>query len=140
MYIHNLLWHLDKLRHQDFNALRQLCVYAFHLGTKAMILRAPINDSSKVTYGSIINRRCRSYPHFQAGKPCPTVPSLLARGIKTHFRASRTNANQSQAVDIAAAREMVTRVQEMFAGRTFRDSAELIREDREREKLPKKWY
>ncbi len=41
---------------------------------------------------------------------------------------------------MAAAREMVTRVQEMFAGRTFRDSAELICKDREREKLPKKWY
>ena len=54
-------------------------------------------------------------------------------------QAAQIEANQSQAVDMAVAREMVTRVQEMFAERTFRDSAELIREDREREKLPKKW-
>ncbi|NMG06866.1 hypothetical protein [Brasilonema sp. UFV-L1] len=34
--------------------------------------------------------------------------------------------------DMAKATEAVARVQEMFVGRTFRDSAELIREDRER--------
>ncbi|GAA6623754.1 FitA-like ribbon-helix-helix domain-containing protein [Scytonema sp. NUACC26] len=47
-------------------------------------------------------------------------------------QATQPVTNQNQSVDIATAREMVTQIQEMFAGRTFRDSAELIREDRER--------
>jgi plasmid stability protein len=46
--------------------------------------------------------------------------------------ATQTVVNQTQTVDMATAIEMVARVQAMFAGRTFRDSAELIREDRER--------
>lgn len=45
-------------------------------------------------------------------------------------QAAEIEANQTQAVDDT--QEMVAKVQEMFAGRTFRDSAELIREDRER--------
>lgn len=47
-------------------------------------------------------------------------------------QATQTIVNPDQTVDMATAREMVARIQEMFIGRTFRDSAELIREDRER--------
>ncbi|KYC40416.1 hypothetical protein WA1_26760 [Scytonema hofmannii PCC 7110] len=66
-----------------------------------------------------------------------TLARQHARSLQEELKhileqATQPITNQTQSVDIATAREMVAQIQEMFAGRTFRDSAELIREDRER--------
>ena len=48
-------------------------------------------------------------------------------------QATRTKTNQTQTTNkIEDCKETIAQVQKMFAGRTFRDSAELLREDRER--------
>lgn len=47
-------------------------------------------------------------------------------------QAVQTEAAPTKQIDMAAARERIKQVQAMYAGRTFTDSVELLREDRER--------
>ena len=54
------------------------------------------------------------------------IEHILQQAIQTQLRFYHTGG------DMAKARQAVTRSQARYAGRTFSDSAELIREDRDR--------
>ncbi len=54
------------------------------------------------------------------------------RSLQEELKHILEQATQTEISNIVDYKETVMQVQEMFAGRTFRDSAELLREDRER--------
>jgi plasmid stability protein len=54
------------------------------------------------------------------------IKHILQQAVQSQLRSYHTGG------DMAKAREAVARSQARYAGRTFSDSAELIREDRER--------
>ncbi len=54
------------------------------------------------------------------------------RSLQEELKHILEQATQTKISNIVDYKETVMQVQKMFAGRTFRDSAELLREDRER--------
>ena len=54
------------------------------------------------------------------------------RSLQEELKYILEQATQTKTTDTVDYQEMILQVQKMFAGRTFRDSAELLREDRER--------
>lgn len=54
------------------------------------------------------------------------------RSLQEELKHILEQATQTETSNIVDYKETVMQVQKMFAGRTFRDSAELLREDRER--------
>ncbi|MGB3755826.1 MAG: hypothetical protein WBA07_05550 [Rivularia sp. (in: cyanobacteria)] len=54
------------------------------------------------------------------------------RSLQEELKYILEQATQNKTTDTVDYQEMILQVQKMFAGRTFRDSAELLREDRER--------
>ncbi|WP_414624478.1 FitA-like ribbon-helix-helix domain-containing protein [Calothrix sp. CCY 0018] len=54
------------------------------------------------------------------------------RSLQEELKYILEQATQTKTTDTVDYQEMILEVQQMFVGRTFRDSAELLREDRER--------
>ncbi|MGF1672295.1 MAG: hypothetical protein ACFCUV_01255 [Rivularia sp. (in: cyanobacteria)] len=54
------------------------------------------------------------------------------RSLQEELKHILEQVTQTKTSDTVDYQEMILQVQEMFAGRTFRDSAELLSEDRER--------